>query len=133
MSAMTREQDQTVTYRGARFEGADFTGATFRDCDLRKVKIVDAWLVDVNFSGLIGNFVVNDVDVTAFVEAELDRRHPNVCRSARCKRPTTTARCGTPSNTSGPTQWPGRDDCPRTPDRSESMMSGRSSRRCAER
>ena len=27
-------------------------------------------------SGLVGNFVVNDVDVTAFVEGELDRRHP---------------------------------------------------------
>jgi hypothetical protein len=27
-------------------------------------------------SGLVGNFVVNDVDVTAFVESELDRRHP---------------------------------------------------------
>src|ERR687898_673972 len=48
----------------------------FRDCDLRRVKIVDSWLVDVNVSGLIGDVVVNDVDVTAFVEAELDRRHP---------------------------------------------------------
>jgi uncharacterized damage-inducible protein DinB len=27
-------------------------------------------------SGLVGNFVVNDVDVTEFVAAELDRRHP---------------------------------------------------------
>ena len=42
MGAMTEEHDDTVTYRGARFEGADFTGATFRDCDLRGVKIVDA-------------------------------------------------------------------------------------------
>ena len=40
------------------------------------MKIVDSWLVDVNVSGLIGDVVVNDVDVTAFVEAELDRRHP---------------------------------------------------------
>jgi hypothetical protein len=76
MSAMTRKHDENVTYRGARFESADFTGATFRDCDLRKVKIVDAWLIDVNISGLIGNFAVNDVDVTAFVEGELDRQHP---------------------------------------------------------
>jgi DinB superfamily/Pentapeptide repeats (8 copies) len=76
MGAMTEEHDDTAGYRGARFEGADFTGATFRDCDLRGVKIVDTWLVDVNISGLIGNLVVNDVDVTAFVEAELDRHHP---------------------------------------------------------
>jgi hypothetical protein len=60
----------------ASFTSADLTGAKFRDCDMRQVKIVDSWLVDVNVSGLVGNFVVNDVDVTAFVEAELDRRHP---------------------------------------------------------
>jgi DinB superfamily/Pentapeptide repeats (8 copies) len=76
MGAMADGHDDTVTFRGARFTGADFTGATFRDCDLRRLKIVDSWLVDVNVSGLVGNFVVNDVDVTAFVEAELDRRHP---------------------------------------------------------
>src|SRR5262245_24914167 len=76
MGAMTRDPEGTVTYRGARFEGADFSGATFRDCDMRGVKVVDTWLVDTNISGLIGNFVVNDVDVTAFVEAELDRRNP---------------------------------------------------------
>ncbi len=64
------------TFRGAEFTDADFTGATFRSCDLREVKIIDALLIDVNVSGLIGNFVVNDVDVTAFVEAELERRWP---------------------------------------------------------
>jgi hypothetical protein len=66
----------TGAFRGASFTGADFTAATFRDCDLRQVKITDSWLVDVSVSGLVGNFVVNDVDVTAFVEGELDRRHP---------------------------------------------------------
>jgi hypothetical protein len=70
------ENDPADAFRDARFTGADFTGATFRDCDLRRVKITDSWLVDVNVSGLVGNFVVNDVDVTAFVEGELDRRHP---------------------------------------------------------
>jgi uncharacterized damage-inducible protein DinB len=73
---MPDEYDATTGFRGARFTGVDLTGATFRDCDLRRVKIVDSWLVDVNVSGLIGDVVVNDVDVTAFVEAELDRRHP---------------------------------------------------------
>jgi DinB superfamily len=55
-----------------RFTGDDFRGAVFRDCDMRGVKITDSWLVDVNISGLIGNLTVNDVDVTAFVEAELE-------------------------------------------------------------
>ena len=73
---MTEEHNNTEAFRGARFTDADLTGAKFRDCDLRQVKIVDSWLVDVNLSGLVGNLVVNDVDVTAFVEGELDRRYP---------------------------------------------------------
>jgi hypothetical protein len=70
------DDDRPGAFRGASFTGADFTGAKFRDCDLRQVKITDSWLTDVSVSGLVGNFVVNDVDVTAFVEGELDRRHP---------------------------------------------------------
>lgn len=73
---MAANDDGTGAFRGASFTGADFTGATFHDCDLRQVKITDSWLVDVSLSGLVGNLVVNDVDVTAFVEGELDRRHP---------------------------------------------------------
>ena len=73
---MAADYDRTGAFRGASFTGADFAGANFRDCDLRQVKITDSWLVDVSVSGFVGNFVVNDVDVTAFVEGELDRRHP---------------------------------------------------------
>ncbi|MFZ2048368.1 MAG: DinB family protein, partial [Trebonia sp.] len=73
---MAADDDGARAFRGASFTGADFTGANFRDCDLRQVKITDSWLVDVSLSGLVGNLVVNDVDVTAFVEGELDRRHP---------------------------------------------------------
>ena len=63
-------------FRGASFTSEDFTGAKFRDCDLRQVKITDSWLVDVSLSGLVGNLVVNDIDVTAYVQGELDKRHP---------------------------------------------------------
>lgn len=73
---MGAEYEQTDAFREVNFREADFTGARFRDCDLRRVKIVDSWLVDVNVSGHVDNFVVNDVDVTGFVEGELDRRHP---------------------------------------------------------
>ena len=73
---MEDDQQDADKFRGARFTEADFTGATFRGCNLNQVKIVDSWLADVNVSGVIGNFIVNDVDVTAFVEAELERRHP---------------------------------------------------------
>jgi hypothetical protein len=70
------DYEGTDAFRGASFTSADFAGATFRDCDLNGVKITDSWLVDVSVSGLVRNLVVNDVDVTAFVEGELDRRHP---------------------------------------------------------
>ena len=73
---MAADYNGTDEFRGASFTGADFTGANFRDCDLRQAKITDSWLVDVSLSGLIGHLVVNDVDVTAFVEGELDKRHP---------------------------------------------------------
>ena len=75
-SAVAADYDGTDEFRGASFTGADFTAANFRDCDLRQAKITDSWLVDVRMSGLVENFVVNDVDITAFVEGELDKRHP---------------------------------------------------------
>lgn len=62
---MAAEHDHTDVFRDASFTSAEFTGATFRDCDLRRVKITDSWLVDVNVSGFVGNFKVNDVDVAA--------------------------------------------------------------------
>jgi hypothetical protein len=73
--AMTADDGGAGQFRGARFTSEDFTGAKFRDCDLRQVKITDSWLIDVSLSGLIGNLTVNDVDVTAYVEGELDKRH----------------------------------------------------------
>ncbi len=70
------DSDDTAAFRGASFTVADLTGAKFLDCDMSQVKIVDSWLVDIDVSGYVSNFVVNGVDVTAFVNAELDRRHP---------------------------------------------------------
>lgn len=75
-SAGDRDISHTDEFRGASFAVCDLTGAQFRDCDLTRVKIVDSWLVGVSVSGYLENVVVNDVDVTAFVEAELNRRHP---------------------------------------------------------
>ena len=73
---MAADYEQTDTFRGARFTTADLTGATFRDCDLRQVRIIASRLVDVHLSGIVESCFVNDVDVTAFVRGELDRRHP---------------------------------------------------------
>ncbi|MCU1365866.1 MAG: pentapeptide repeat protein [Ilumatobacteraceae bacterium] len=72
--------DATQSYRGARFDGADFTGATFRECDFSDVRIIGSIIPNLTVTGFAGEIekvVVNDVDVTAYVVAELDRRHPD--------------------------------------------------------
>lgn len=63
-------------FRGARFDVADLRGARFTDCDLTGVTIRDGWLVNVSISGFVNDLTVNGVNVTEFVEAELDRQHP---------------------------------------------------------
>jgi hypothetical protein len=75
-SAGYHDDGSNAAFRGARFMVADLTGARFTDCDMREVKIVDSYLVDVDVSGWVANFAVNGVDVTGYVAAELDRRHP---------------------------------------------------------
>ncbi len=63
-------------FREARFEVADIRGSRFTDCDMSGVTIRDCWLANVSISGYVDNLTVNGVDVTEFVNAELDRRHP---------------------------------------------------------
>ncbi|MGA8113331.1 MAG: DinB family protein [Actinocatenispora sp.] len=75
-SAGYHDDGDNDALRGAHFPVRDLAGATFLDCDLRGVRIADSLLVDVTMSGYVENLVVNDVDVTEFVAAELDRRHP---------------------------------------------------------
>lgn len=75
-SAGEHDSAHTDRFRRARFEVNDLTGARFVDCDLTGVKIVDSWLVGMDLSGFVAQLVVNGVDVTAYVEAELDKRHP---------------------------------------------------------
>ncbi|MGH3730999.1 MAG: DinB family protein [Micromonosporaceae bacterium] len=75
-SAGDYDDAHTGAFRGATFTVRDLTGATFLDCDLSRVKIVDGHLVNVDVSGYVDNFVVNGVDVSGYVAAELDRRHP---------------------------------------------------------
>ncbi|HEY2271394.1 MAG TPA: hypothetical protein VGH30_01365 [Jatrophihabitantaceae bacterium] len=73
---MTAKFTGTDEFRSARFDACDLSGMSLRDCDLRNLKTSDCWLVDVNISGRIRNLRVNDIDVTDYVNAELDRRHP---------------------------------------------------------
>ena len=64
-------------FRGARIHLCDLTGLEIRDCEVTGLKIVDCYGGDVHLGGDFERVVVNDVDVTAYVEAELDRRHPH--------------------------------------------------------
>ncbi|MGA8246048.1 MAG: DinB family protein [Nocardioides sp.] len=59
-----------------RFVDEDLTGAEFRECVMTGARLIGVVLQDAEIDGLVSNLVVNGVEVTGYVEAELDRRHP---------------------------------------------------------
>lgn len=59
-----------------RFVDEDLTGAEFRECVLDGARLVGVVMQGAEIDGLVTNLVVNGVEVTGYVEAELDRRHP---------------------------------------------------------
>jgi hypothetical protein len=59
-----------------RFVDQDLTEAQFRECMLDGARLIGVVMRDAEIDGLIQNLVVNGVEVTEYVEAELDRRHP---------------------------------------------------------
>lgn len=59
-----------------RYADEDLHGAEFRECDLTGARLIGVVLQDAVIDGLVTNLVVNGVEVTGYVEAELDRRHP---------------------------------------------------------
>ena len=85
---MGTEHHDTDSFRGATFRRVDLSGASFREVDLSRVtvrdsdvrglRIVASMVDDVHLSGHegVGRVVVDDVEVTEYVRAELDRRHP---------------------------------------------------------
>lgn len=60
----------------ARFDNQDLTEAEFRECDLTRARLIGVVMQDAVIDGLVSDLVVNGVEVTSYVEAELDRRHP---------------------------------------------------------
>ena len=58
----------------ARFEDQDLTDAEFRECDLTGARLIGVVMQDAVIDGLVSNLLVNGVEVTSYVEAELDRR-----------------------------------------------------------
>ncbi|MFF4594189.1 DinB family protein [Amycolatopsis sp. NPDC001319] len=73
---MVSEYAESDQFRGARIHLCNLAGLEIRDCEVNGLKIVDCYGRDVYLGGDFERLVVNDVDVTAYVEAELDRRHP---------------------------------------------------------
>ena len=73
---MTVEYAESDQFRGARIHLCDLAGLEIRDCEVTRLKIVDCYGADVYLGGAFERLVVNDVDVTAYVEAELDRQNP---------------------------------------------------------
>lgn len=72
------DSDET-DLRGHVFDGVDLTGAVFRECVLDGARFVGCGVDDVSispFAGRMSGLVVEGVDVTPYVEGELDRAYP---------------------------------------------------------
>lgn len=63
-------------FERSRVTGESFREAVLRDCDVSEMRIVDSNITGLYVAGYGTPVWVNDVDVSAFVEGELDRRHP---------------------------------------------------------
>jgi hypothetical protein len=73
---MSAEYSRSDQFRDSRIHLSDLAGLEIRDCEVSGLKIVDCYGSNVYLGGDFERLVVNDVDVTAYVEAELDRQHP---------------------------------------------------------
>jgi hypothetical protein len=66
--------------RHGEFDNQDLTDAEFRECDLTRARMIGVVMRDAVIDGLVDNLVVNGVEVTSYVEAELDRRQIRAIR-----------------------------------------------------
>jgi uncharacterized damage-inducible protein DinB len=76
-SDLRGRQFNRVDMTGTGFTSVLLTGASFRSCEFGGVVMRDVEIVDTTIEGEIRNLVINGVDVTPLVEAELDRRDPD--------------------------------------------------------
>jgi hypothetical protein len=59
-----------------RFVDRDLSGAEFRECVLNDVRLIGVVMRGARIEGDVIDLTVNGVEVMPYVEAELDRRHP---------------------------------------------------------
>jgi hypothetical protein len=72
--------------RDSTFESVDLTGSTFRRAYLNRVtfqnvdlvgaRLLDADLIDVEITGEVRDVTVNGIEISGYVQAELDRQQP---------------------------------------------------------
>ena len=71
-----KEFIHTDELKGAVIRDADLSGARVHDVNMSGVKITNAWLLNAEISGMVGNLKVNTIKVWPLIDAELTRRHP---------------------------------------------------------
>ena len=63
---------------GSRFEQVNLAESRIHGAFLIHTKVTDAWVHSLDVSGNIQSLVVNGVEVAGYVQAELERRHPEL-------------------------------------------------------
>ena len=63
---------------GTRFEQVNLSGTRVHGAFFIDTKVTDAWVHSLDLSGNIQSLVVNGVEVAGYVQAELERRHPEL-------------------------------------------------------
>jgi hypothetical protein len=69
-----------VDLSGARFHSVYLLDTEFRDVMFGRVKMRGVELMDVDITGDISNLTINGVDVAPLIDAELDRRYPDLAK-----------------------------------------------------
>jgi hypothetical protein len=63
---------------GSRFEQVNLTGSHVHGAFLVGTRVTDAWVESLDLSGNVQSLVVNGIEVAHYVQAELERRHPEL-------------------------------------------------------
>lgn len=63
---------------GRRFEQVNLSGTRVHGAFLIGTKVTDAWVHSLDLSGNIQSLVVNGIEVAGYVQAELERRYPEL-------------------------------------------------------
>jgi len=67
---------ESVDLTGATFRRAYLNGVTFQNIDMIGTRILDVDLIDTEITGEIRNVTVNGIEISGYVEAELDKQQP---------------------------------------------------------